>query len=482
MRKPKILVVEDEGVVAADIEECLLKMGYSVVGAAASAVSAIRKAVETDPDLVLMDIKLKGSVDGVDAAGELHERLGIPVVYLTAHADIEILERAKKSFPSGYVLKPFDERSLRSAVEIALHKHPQEQRLIENERRLVMALRSVDEAVILTDRRGFVTLMNRAAESLTGWKQTEAVGKAIKNVFTCIHATRGSLMTEPAGRVLREGVGIGLGDKRVVVNKQGAETWIRGSAAPLRDEDGEIVGAAVVFHSADTEPGENAAVSRSLHASRMETVGRVAGRVAEDFGKTLKSIGDSGHNLLSRFPPGDPTRREVEKVLAAVERGVQLSDRLVNYTQRRLPRPVTFDLNELVTNLDALLQCAAGENIEILRKLDPDTGMINADPGHVEHVVLSLATNAREAMSSGGKLTVETTLVELKADEGQSAKLTRGSYAVLSLSHTGAFDAIKDQQLAQELAELVRLAGGDIIVHSEPRRLTTFAVYLPSLR
>jgi PAS domain S-box-containing protein len=480
MEKAKILVVEDEGVVAADIEESLRRMGYSVVGAAASAVSAIRKAVETEPDLVLMDIKLKGPVDGVDAASELHERLGIPVVYLTAHADAEILERAKKSSPLGYVLKPFDERSLRSAVEIALHKHPQEQRLIDNEKRLVMALRSVDEAVILTDHTGTITLMNRGAEALTGWKQAEATGKPVNKIFTSIHATRGSLMTDPLARVLREGVGIGLGDKRVVISKQGAETWIRGSAVPLRDEEGAVVGAAVIFHSADLDGAEQAGFARSHHASRMETVGRVAGRVAEDFGKTLNLIGNSGRNLLSRYAPDDPARAELEEVLAVVDRGIQLSDRLANYTRRRIPRPVTFDVNELIADMAGLIQCAAGDGIEVLNKLGVDSGQVNADRGHIEHVIMSLVTSAREAMHPGGKLTLESGCVEIRSDSHETDSLKPGYYTAVSLSHTGACDS-GAQELPRDVVELVRLAGGGITVHAEPGRLTTFSIYLPSV-
>src|SRR5579871_1627690 len=129
MNKARILLVEDEKVVAADIEECVKSLGYEVVGAAATGTQALRLAVQTEPDLVLMDIKLKGSLDGIEVAGALYEQLQIPVVYLTAHADAEILERAKKTAPSGYVLKPFDDRSLRTAIELAFEQHRREQQL-----------------------------------------------------------------------------------------------------------------------------------------------------------------------------------------------------------------------------------------------------------------------------------------------------------------------------------------------------------------
>ena len=139
MSKPRILLAEDEKVVAADIEECVKGLGYEVVGSAASGVEALRLAVQTEPDLVLMDIKLKGDLDGIDVASALYERLNIPVVYLTAFADVEILERARKTAPSGYVLKPFDDRTLRAAIEIAFDRHRRERELIDGGQRLATA-------------------------------------------------------------------------------------------------------------------------------------------------------------------------------------------------------------------------------------------------------------------------------------------------------------------------------------------------------
>ena len=250
MNKPRILVVEDENVVAADIQECVDELGYSVVGTAASALEALRTAVNTEPDLVLMDIKLRGPIDGVEAAEQLHDRLGIPVVYLTAYADTEILSRAKKTPPAGYVLKPFDGRALRSAIEIALHRHETEKQWANEERWLAAAIQSVEEAVIVTQRRGFVTFMNLAAEALTGWKKEEAAGKHIAEIFTAISRDGGSIL-KPVERVMIEDAAVRLGRNVILVGRDKSERQIRGNATPLRDEEGKLVGAALIFH----EPG-----------------------------------------------------------------------------------------------------------------------------------------------------------------------------------------------------------------------------------
>jgi CheY-like chemotaxis protein len=123
MSGAKILVVEDENIVALEIKKRLQHLGYTVAGVAATGEDAVRKAEGILPDLVLMDIMLKGEIDGIDAASEIRRRLNIPVIYLTAYSDGETLERAKLTEPYGYILKPFEEDDLRTTIEIALYRH-----------------------------------------------------------------------------------------------------------------------------------------------------------------------------------------------------------------------------------------------------------------------------------------------------------------------------------------------------------------------
>jgi len=126
MVEGRILVVEDEHIVAMGIKKMLKNLGYIVTGVASSGEDAISKAESTFPDVVLMDIMLKGDMDGVEAAKEIRERFDVPVVYLTAYSDNKILERAKRTEPFGYIIKPFDEKDLYSSIEVALHRHRKE--------------------------------------------------------------------------------------------------------------------------------------------------------------------------------------------------------------------------------------------------------------------------------------------------------------------------------------------------------------------
>ncbi|HZV12507.1 MAG TPA: response regulator, partial [Candidatus Kapabacteria bacterium] len=187
MAKAKILVVEDEGIVAKDIQSRLKRLGYDVPATAATGEEAIKQADLIHPDVVLMDIMIQGDMDGIETAGKIIERLHIPIIYVTAYSDDNTLKRARMTGPFGYLLKPFAERELYTTIEMALYKHSVDQKLKENERWLATILGSICDAVIATDLNGNITFMNSIAETLTGWKQENAMGKNVNDVFVVIN-------------------------------------------------------------------------------------------------------------------------------------------------------------------------------------------------------------------------------------------------------------------------------------------------------
>ena len=160
----RILVVEDEGIVAQDLQETLAKQGYEVVGVASEGVQAVYMAEELQPNLIVMDVGLRGEVDGIQAARMILERFHIPVIFLTGHRDIETLQRAVRTGPLGYILKPFQEVELRSAIEVAIHKHRadvanrEREEALRRNAELMKSLSLVDELTQLHNRRGFFEL------------------------------------------------------------------------------------------------------------------------------------------------------------------------------------------------------------------------------------------------------------------------------------------------------------------------------------
>lgn len=246
MTKVNILIVEDEGIIAKDIKHTLEKLGYSVSAIAFSGEEAVKKAGEILPDLVLMDIVLRGAIDGVKAAEQIRARFNIPVVYLTAFADEATLQRAKITAPFGYLLKPFREKELHAAIEIALQIHKMERKIIESKEWLSTILKSIGDAVIVTDTGGCVTFMNSVAEGLTGWKQEEAARKHLKDIFNIVNEETGEQAEEPATRVIREGVVVGLANT-VLIARGGTRRPIDDSGSPIRDNKGNITGVVLIF-------------------------------------------------------------------------------------------------------------------------------------------------------------------------------------------------------------------------------------------
>lgn len=271
----RVLVVEDEGIIAKDLEMRLRRQGYAVAGVIASGEEAVRKTAEMKPDLVLMDIVLYGDVDGIQAAGEIRSRFDIPVIYLTAYADDRILDRAKLTEPYGYIIKPFEDTELRSAIEMALYKHTMEKKVRESEEWLSTILRSIGDAVIATDGSGAVTFMNPVAEQITGWNLEEARGLHISKVFHAVSEQNGEFFSNPFENVIRSGEVNTLPHDTTLVAKDGTRRFIADSGAPIRGRNDAIIGAVLIFRDVTEQKRMDQALHESeqklrLHAKELE--------------------------------------------------------------------------------------------------------------------------------------------------------------------------------------------------------------------
>jgi PAS domain S-box-containing protein len=245
----QILVVEDERITAEDIKSALESTGYMVPDLVYSGEEAVRKAGELQPDLVLMDIELEGKMDGIEAAGQIRERYGIPVIYLTAYSDNATVQRAKITEPSGYLLKeqfgflrkPFEESELHTTIEITLYNHKIEKRLRNHEQWLAAILKSVNDAVIATDSKGQIKFMNPIAEDITGWIHEEAIGENLDEIFKILNKEPPKLSEVPGI------ITAGSFDKTIITSKDGTKVPVSGSVTPIKDETGNVNGLVMVF-------------------------------------------------------------------------------------------------------------------------------------------------------------------------------------------------------------------------------------------
>ncbi|HVL46985.1 MAG TPA: response regulator [Candidatus Thermoplasmatota archaeon] len=229
--KPRVLVVEDEGLIAQDLAHTLTRIGYEVTGIVDTGPDAIAAATENKPDVILMDIRLKGPMDGIEAAGEIHRGHDVPVVFLTAHSDAATLERAKLARPYGYVLKPFEEVDLKTTLEIARNIHHAEVALARAEERHRAILATLDEAVIGIDADGRVTFLNPAARSLTARSDAEAIGRDLAEVVALSLGNSSLDLVLAQARRKRESRTF----EARLTGADGARHDVRGALLPMRD-------------------------------------------------------------------------------------------------------------------------------------------------------------------------------------------------------------------------------------------------------
>ena len=342
-----ILVVEDERIVAEDLRRTLETFGYAVLGIASSGEEAIRKVAETHPDLVLMDIRLQGHMDGTEAASRIRRQFDIPVVYLTAYGDESTLERARVAEPYGYIIKPFQETELHSSIEIALYKHKMEGQLKASERWLWATLRCIGEAVIAADAKECVKFMNPIAEALTGRKQV-VLGQHFQEVFNIVDEKTQESVKDPVGRLSQEGTGANRSSGTLLIRADGSRIPIEGNAGYIRDDKGGLTGVVAVFRDVTERRRTEAALAR---ADKLRALAQTAGGIAHEFNNVLVRIqGCADLALMGLGEDPDAVREDMEGVISGATDAARVVRRLELLHRR------ADDLSDFVPlQLDALV-------------------------------------------------------------------------------------------------------------------------------
>jgi PAS domain S-box-containing protein len=242
----RILIVEDENIIALQIQQTLAQFGHTIVDRVASTAAALDSARHHHPELVLMDTDL-ATEDGIAAGREIYEQLNIPVVYLATAADESTVTRSIRAQAFGYLLKPICPDSLHSAILVARQRHQVEVSQQRDRVNLVNIFNSIGMGVIVTDEAGAVTAINPVASSLTGWEQTEAIGQTIDRVYPLIWETDGAAIENPSLRALRLRDCVRSNDRCWLVAKDGSELPISDTATLLENAAGDILGSVLVF-------------------------------------------------------------------------------------------------------------------------------------------------------------------------------------------------------------------------------------------
>ena len=238
MKNKTIMIVEDEKIIAEDIRKTLIKFNYNVPHIVASGEKAIQKAKKNRPDLILMDIKIEGKINGLEAAKQIYQEFGIPIVFLTAYANENFLKQASEASPFGYLIKPFEDRELHSTIEMAFYKSRMEKRLKKNKDFLWKVIDTVPNNIFVKDKNGRYLMVNDSLAELYNTTPKEMIGKTDFELIS-----NSKIKDEDLEYLIRDDLNVINGKKKILVPEEsltlddGKRIWFQTTKVPLDSPD-----------------------------------------------------------------------------------------------------------------------------------------------------------------------------------------------------------------------------------------------------
>jgi PAS domain S-box-containing protein len=441
--------------------------------------------------LVTPDVEKRLAASGeVELTGEpALDWLGVPLI--AEHGVIGAL--VVQSYTEG---TRYGERELEllrfvsTQIALAIDRKRREEALRESEEQFRTLVDGLRDLIFALTPDGTVTSLNLAFEDITGWPRDQWIGRRFVELLHPDDAPHALALLD---QVLR-GQQPPTAQLRVRTSQDEDRVGEFHTSVQLRD--GEIVGILGIVRDIT----DRIRLEEQLRqAQKMEAVGRLAGGVAHDFNNILTAISSYSELLLADFAPGDPRRADVEEIRKATERAAALTRQLLAFSRRQVLQPKVVDLNAVIANAEKLLRRLIGEDIALVTRLEPALGAVRADAGQLEQVIMNLAVNARDAMQTGGALTLETQNVVIAATTlaAEERIVVPGRYVLLRVRDTGTgmdaetrrhlfepFFTTRDKGKGTGLGlatvyGIVKQSGGFIWVDSEPGRGSSFRIYLP---
>ncbi len=367
--------------------------------------------------------------------------------------------------------------------------------LQKSEKLLLALLESAAQAIIATDRTGKIVLANDRTEAMFGFTRQELLGSAIEMLLPAskreAHVPRrDEYFHHPRTRPM--GTGMELAGQR----KDGSEFPVEVSLSSVEVE-GALYGIAFVSDISQRKTLEE----QLMHAQKMEAVGRLAGGVAHDFNNMLTVITGYNRMILDELSTVDPLRGYAEEILKAADRAGALTNQLLAFSRRQIMKPRIISVNSVIEQTEKMLRRLIGEDIQLSISLSAETGNIKSDPNHIAQAIVNLAVNARDAMPTGGRLTIETGNCHIDETYVRTHMGVKpGEFVMIAVSDTGmGMDSATRQRIFEPFFTtkergkgtglglatvygMVKQSGGDIWVYSEPGTGTTFKLYFPRVR
>jgi two-component system, cell cycle sensor histidine kinase and response regulator CckA len=487
---PTILIVEDSLDGRQTLQTLLAGQGYTLAFAE-NGFEGLAKATELVPDLILLDVMLPG-IDGLEVCRRIRANpllAEVPIMMVTALEDRDTRLQGIIAGADDFISKRFDGTELRARVR-TITRLNRYRRLVRERARFERLVHLMPNGLLLVDADGAISLVNPAMLGILRAEQPEVVqGKALW------------LWIEPEQR-----------DRCAACLRQAAidpsysaqfETEclrVDGAPFPAEMEVGhfgwdEQPLAYVVIRDITTR---RCLEAQLLQSQKMESIGRLAGGIAHDFNNLITAIMGYAEMSLDTLPPDAREREDLIAISTSARSAANLTRQLLAFARRQPIQPQVFSPNDLLTEIDRLLRRLIGEDIELVVRPDLDLGLVRADPGQIEQVLVNLAVNARDAMPDGGRLTIETANVLLDEDYARAhIGVAPGQYVMLAVTDTGVG---MDESIKNYIFEpffttkspghgtglglatcygIIQQHGGTIEVDSEPLQGTAFKIYLP---
>lgn len=413
VRPPRVLIVEDEAIISLDIKRLLSSSGFGVAAVAASAEQAIRAIETSSPDLVLMDIHLKGGKDGIETAHFIRNTFHLPVVFVTAHADKATLERARLTEPFGYIVKPISALSLTSTVEMAIHKHRIERQLEEHRAWLATVLQSMPDAVVVTDLGGRVQFLNSEAENLIGLTQANAVGRLVDELIPLSQGDRRDLASHTLDKAEWGNRVSFPKDTLLQLDAQaqspGRQIHVEGDVVVSYNGD-QSVGAIFTLRDVSRREQEQ---NIERQEERMLALGRFASTIARDFNSLHSLLGSTCNELsaLAQSLGGDARSLLLDKTdtIARVNAiGLLMTEQLISLSEQPKVRATLVSASGVVASVEPLLNKLRSGTLQVDIHLTDESTLILCHPDRLSILLVNVFLNARERMSGTGRIRVST--------------------------------------------------------------------------
>ena len=431
--KSKILIVEDELIVAQNIQNQLIKLGYDVPDMADSGDEAIAMAEKHKPNLVLMDIKLSGEMDGIQAATEIRNRFHIPVVYLTAFVDNETLQRAKVTDPFGYVLKPFELRNLHSTIEIALYKNVMEQQIKDSELRFRTLAEFSPVGIFQTDIKGDCIYVNKVWCDIAGISVEQAAGKGW---VSALHPEDRELVADAWYRMTQSGGHFEMEYR--FLTPSGKVTWVFGRAVELNSQSDKKIGYIGTLTDITIRKKLE---DELLNSKKLESIGILAGGLAHDFNNLLSVLLG---NISILKDDSNLTREQhvmIENMEKATSQASELAQKLITFSKGGWLNRKKIDFDSLIN--EVIHPQFSNINPPLNIQIPGDLFQLDGDKPQLKQVFTNLILNAVEAGNENNQISISAQNMEIPSTEtGQSLK--PGRYVKISINDTGVGIAKED--------------------------------------